>query len=117
MTNSLTEEDQANLERLEKQLVSAPKGRGALIPLLQKAQTILGYLPDEALSLVAGHLAINRSDVYGVASFYNQFRFTPPGKNPVKVSDQTNFDGVRPRLRHCLATTANKSHAQGQHCC
>jgi NADH-quinone oxidoreductase subunit E len=85
MTTSLTAEDQANLERLEDQLGTAPKGRGDLIPLLQKAQHILGYLPDEALSLVADHLSINRSDVYGVASFYNQFRFTPPGKNPVKV--------------------------------
>ena len=85
MTNSLTVEDRANLELLKQQLDDAPKGRGALIPLLQKAQNILGYLPDEALFLVADHLSINRSDVYGVASFYNQFRFSPPGKNPVKV--------------------------------
>ena len=46
------------------------------------AQKMLGYLPDEALSLVADHLAVTRSEVYGVASFYNQFRFNPPGRNP-----------------------------------
>jgi NADH-quinone oxidoreductase subunit E len=83
--STLNSEDQANLEILRQQLVGAPTGRGALIPLLQKAQAILGYLPDEALALVADHLSINRSEAYGVASFYNQFRFTPPGKNPVKV--------------------------------
>lgn len=85
MTHTLTAEDQANLEHLEKQIDASPKGRGQLIPLLQKAQDALGYLPSEALSLVADHLCITRSEVYGVASFYNQFRFNPPGRNPVKV--------------------------------
>ncbi len=83
--NPLSSEDLANIEVLKKQIKDAPKGRGQLIPLLQMAQNILGYLPDKALSLVADYLSINRSDVYGVASFYNQFRFNPPGKNPVKV--------------------------------
>jgi NADH-quinone oxidoreductase subunit E len=85
MTHSLTAEDQAQLQVLRTQIDDAPTGRGQLIPLLQMAQKALGYLPDEALSLVADHLSLNRSEVYGVASFYNQFRFNPPGKNPVKV--------------------------------
>jgi NADH-quinone oxidoreductase subunit E len=85
MTHSLTAEDQAHLKVLQAQIDVAPKGRGQLIPLLQMAQKVLGYLPGEALSLVADHLSLNRSEVYGVASFYNQFRFNPPGKNPVKV--------------------------------
>ncbi len=85
MTHSLTAEDQAQLQTLHAQIDDAPTGRGQLIPLLQMAQKALGYLPDEALSLVADHLSLNRSEVYGVASFYNQFRFIPPGKNPVKV--------------------------------
>jgi NADH-quinone oxidoreductase subunit E len=85
MTHSLTAEDQAHLERLQEQIRSFPKGRGQLIPLLQTAQKIMGYLPDEAVALVADHLSITRSEVYGVASFYNQFRFNPPGRNPVKV--------------------------------
>jgi len=83
--HSLTAEDQANLESLQKQIDGFPKSRGQLIPLLQMAQKIMGYLPDEALSLVADYLSIARSEVYGVASFYNQFRFNPPGRNPVKV--------------------------------
>ena len=81
----LSAEDRTHLESLQKQIDASPQGRGQLIPLLQMAQKILGSLPDEALSLVADYLAVTRSEVYGVASFYNQFRFNPPGRNPVKV--------------------------------
>jgi NADH-quinone oxidoreductase subunit E len=48
-------------------------------------QQKLAYLPSESIHLVADHLDISSSEVYGVATFYNQFRFNPPGKNPVKV--------------------------------
>lgn len=85
MTHTLTPEDRQHLESLRSRLDDSPRDRGQLIPLLQMAQHALGYLPDEALSMVAGHLSISRTEVYGVASFYNQFRFNPPGKNPVKV--------------------------------
>lgn len=85
MAHSLTAEDQANLEHLQTQINPSPAGRRQLIPLLQMAQNSLGYLPQEALSLVADHLGLTHTEVYGVASFYNQFRFNPPGRNPVKV--------------------------------
>ncbi len=85
MEHLLTAEDRAHLEVLQTQINGAPKGRGQLIPLLQMAQKALGYLPDQALAIVADHLSITRSEAYGVASFYNQFRFNPPGRNPVKV--------------------------------
>jgi NADH-quinone oxidoreductase subunit E len=85
MMHSLTAEDQAHLEIFQGRIHVFSKDRGQLIPLLQMAQKIMGYLPDEALSVVADYLSITRSEAYGVASFYNQFRFTPPGKNPVKV--------------------------------
>jgi len=85
MMHSLTAEDQAHLETLRERIEDFPKNRGQLIPLLQTAQKILSFLPDEALELVADYLSITFSEVYGVASFYNQFRFNPPGKNPVKV--------------------------------
>lgn len=85
MAHSLTAEDHANLEALQTQIQPSPGGRGQLIPLLQMAQNTLGYLPEAALALVANHLSISHSEVFGVASFYNQFRFNPPGRNPVKV--------------------------------
>jgi NADH-quinone oxidoreductase subunit E len=85
MPPPLTAEDRLHLKTLQTQITAFPNGRGQLIPLLQMVQKTVGYLPGEALSLVADHLAVTRSEVYGVASFYNQFRFNPPGRNPVKV--------------------------------
>ena len=57
----------------------------SLIPLLQAVQESLGYLPPEALGTVARHARVPRSRVYGVASFYAQFRFNPVGRQRVAV--------------------------------
>lgn len=59
--------------------------RGNLIPILQRIQERLAYLPPKAIQLVAKHLRLSAGEVYGVATFYNQFRFHPPGKHPIKV--------------------------------
>ena len=85
MSHSLTQEDLKNLEILKENIRRIPGERNYLNRLLQMAQTLMGYLPDQAISVVAAHLSIPPSQVYGVASFYNQFRFTPPGKHQIKV--------------------------------
>jgi NADH-quinone oxidoreductase subunit E len=54
--------------------------RDSLIPILQKAQEVHGYLSEEAIAEIGRHLKLPASKVYGVATFYNQFRFTPKGK-------------------------------------
>jgi NADH-quinone oxidoreductase subunit E len=59
--------------------------RGNLIPILQKVQERLGYLPREAMMEIAGFLKIPEIDVYGVVTFYNQFRLNPPGKHSIRV--------------------------------
>jgi len=59
--------------------------RENLIPLLQKIQEELGYLPLRAMLEVARFLQIPEIDVYSVATFYNQFRLTPPGKHSIRV--------------------------------
>ena len=66
-------------------LTSHKRDRGDLVPLLQEVQSRFGYLPREAMLEIAGFLQIPESTVWGIASFYNQFRFTPLGRNPVKV--------------------------------
>lgn len=67
-------------ERLQAVLSSFQGNEEELIPLLQKVQEALGYLPDEAMLEVARFLRIPESRVFSVASFYSQFRFTPIGK-------------------------------------
>jgi NADH-quinone oxidoreductase subunit E len=56
-----------------------------VIDMLQDIQDVHGYLPESAMKDVAGHAGIPVSRVYGVATFYNQFRFQPLGKCVIKV--------------------------------
>jgi len=79
------DDDSAKFEDLRSALQQMGRERGRLIPILQRVQEQLSYLPPAAIELVAEHLQIPASEVYGVASFYNQFRFNPPGRHPVKV--------------------------------
>jgi len=66
-------------------LASRSRERGKLIPILQDIQAKFGYLPREAMLEAASFLDTPESEVYSVATFYNQFRFVPPGKHQIKV--------------------------------
>ena len=85
MDIELSTEEKSLLEQIKADLVEIGNNRSKLIPILQLVQQKFAYLPAEAIHLVADHLDIYSSEFYGVATFYNQFRFNPPGKNPVKV--------------------------------
>ena len=58
---------------------------GALMPVLQKAQDIYGYLPVEVQKHIAAELEIPYSEVFGVVTFYSQFQLNPKGAHPVAV--------------------------------
>jgi NADH-quinone oxidoreductase subunit E len=79
------EEEQISLEDLALLLEAFEMNREHLIPMLQRIQEKYSYLAPEAIKAVAGHLGLAVCDVYGVATFYNQFRFHPPGRHPIKV--------------------------------
>jgi NADH-quinone oxidoreductase subunit E len=59
--------------------------REYLIPILQQAQDRFGYLPRDVMVDIGQHLHLPVSKVYGVATFYNQFRFEPLGKTHCQV--------------------------------
>lgn len=59
--------------------------KGATIPVLQQVQQELGYLSEEAVSEIARFLNLSENEVFGVASFYTQFRFTRPGEHNIKL--------------------------------
>jgi len=61
----------------------------SLIPLLQQIQENFGYLPKEALEQLSTYLGVPLSRVYGVATFYAQFNFTPLGKYLIKTCHGT----------------------------
>ena len=101
--NGTKEQEQKLIE-----LIAAHKGqRGALMPVLQGAQEIYGYLPIEVQKLVAQHLDIPLEEVYGVSTFYSQFSLTPKGKYNISVCLGTacyvkGADKVLDRLVKCL---------------
>jgi NADH-quinone oxidoreductase subunit E len=82
---SSVEEETRNRQRTQKTLRRFGRKRGNLIPILQKVQARLGYLPREAMVEIAAYLGIPEIDVYGVVTFYNQFRLNPPGKHSIRV--------------------------------
>ena len=101
----MTDELVATQELLKK----CSKGRSNLLPILQKVQKELGYLPREAMQEVAQFLEIPAVDVYGVVTFYNQFRLNPPGKHSIRVCLGTachmkggyiTLDAWKRRLKH-----------------
>jgi NADH-quinone oxidoreductase subunit E len=83
MSTGLNETPAENL------LAAYDRSRQNLIPILQDVQTHYGYLPQEVMDRVAEHLQLSVHDVYGVATFYSQFRFHPPGKHCLKVCQGT----------------------------
>ena len=77
-----TVEQKAKLE----EIIAAHKGEeGALMPILQKAQDVYGYLPKEVQERIAAGLDIPVSEVFGVVTFYAQFLLNPKGQHPVAV--------------------------------
>ena len=85
MNQEVETEEEKILDDIAARLSDFGKGRENLIPILQMIQQRHSYLPPEALKMAADHLGIAPCDVFGVATFYNQFRFNPPGKHPIQV--------------------------------
>ncbi len=81
--------------------------RGLLIPMLQKTQEVHGYISPETVNRIATATGASPSEVFGVASFYSQFRFNKPGKHTVKVCLGTachirGSDRILEQLEHHL---------------
>jgi NADH-quinone oxidoreductase subunit E len=84
-----TDPDQVNLELID-HLIQKYKGKkGNMIPLLQGTQEIYGYLPRSAFEKIATETGLNLSEMFGVATFYSQFRLKPVGKHIIKICHGT----------------------------
>ncbi len=59
--------------------------RGVLMPVMQKAQELFGYLPEDVQKLIAHKLNVTTNEVYGVATFYAQFALEPQGRYNISV--------------------------------
>jgi len=83
------EQDKVDLSSLDSLFASFRGKHGSLIPLLQGTQHAFGYIPREAFSRISQETGIEIADIYGVATFYAQFRLNPVGKNIIKVCHGT----------------------------
>lgn len=101
------QDEGAKLEALQKAFEKYRGAKGTLIPLLQEAQEIYGYLPKEVMELVSKEVKVPFSKTFGVATFYAQFHLKPRGRNIIRVCQGTAchvrggarvFEGVQESL-------------------
>jgi NADH-quinone oxidoreductase subunit E len=71
--------------RLDKLLETFAGEKSELVPILQRVQQDFGYLSDDTMRRIAHFLKVTESVVYGVATFYAQFKFVPVGRNIIRV--------------------------------
>lgn len=71
--------------KLNEVLAKYQNDKGSLIPILQGAQEIYGYLPEHVLKHISKAIKMPVAKVYGVATFYAQFRLTPIGRNVISM--------------------------------
>ena len=88
-TTEAVTEKVLDLTQLDQVLQTYKGEGGAVIPVLQKAQEIYGYLPQEVLKHISLRLGVSLSQVYGVATFYSQFYLTRRGRHIVRCCDGT----------------------------
>jgi NADH-quinone oxidoreductase subunit E len=81
--------DSTDLSRLNEVIAKYRDQEGSLVTLLQKAQDIYGYLPLSVLRYIAQEMSVKPARVYGVATFYTQFRLTPVGKYVILLCQGT----------------------------
>ena len=83
------ESAQAEVEIIKELITTEALDKTKIITILQHVQQKFGYLSRESISTIASQLRIPAIDVFGVATFYEQFRFTKPGKHLIKVCEGT----------------------------
>src|SRR5690349_1838942 len=83
------EQSTIDLARLKPILAEFKGVKGAVIPILQRTQDLYGYLPRAALRMIAKETGVPLQQLYGVATFYAQFRLKQRGKHLLRVCDGT----------------------------
>jgi len=72
----------ADISKIVRELKDKP---GALLPVLHGIQEQLGFVPEEAIPIIASEMNITRAEVHGVVTFYHDFRREAPGRHVVKI--------------------------------
>jgi len=87
--------------------------RKSLLPLLKKVQETEGYLSRETVRLISRKLRVSENEIYGVATFYPQFRFQPPGKHHIQVClGNACHVGGAPNFMEAMRIEKNLGHGE-----
>lgn len=110
--------DAAARERVLAVIEELEHEAGPLLPVLHGIQNALGYVPSEAVPLVADALNLSRADVHGVVSFYHYFRDTPPGRHVIHVCraeacQSMNGKALQAHVKSRLGVDFHKTTADG----
>jgi formate dehydrogenase subunit gamma len=94
------------------------EAEGPLLPILHGVQEEFGYIPNEALPVIANALNLSRADVYGVMSFYHDFRERPAGRHVLKLCQAESCqamgsDAVAEKFRKLLGIDFNETTKDG----
>ena len=81
--------DKATADSLKKILAKYQREESELIPLLQETQKEFGYLPKEAMGKIARYIKVPAASVFGVSTFYTQFKHNPSARTVIKVCSGT----------------------------
>jgi formate dehydrogenase subunit gamma len=98
----------------------APTQADALIPLLHDIQGLIGHIPQSVVPLIASHLNLSRAEVYGVISFYHDFRQSPPGRKMVRIciAEACQSMGAQDLMAHAqerLGLGLHETHPSGSY--
>jgi len=108
---------------IEAQVASIVDGmrgmEGPLLPILHEVQEEFGYVPQEALPVIAKGLNLSRAEVYGVVSFYHDYRKQPAGRHVLKVCQAESCqsmgsDDVASRLKQALGIDFHQTTPDGR---
>lgn len=76
---------QKTVSVFEEAISRHPRSRDYLIPILQDLQEKEGYVSEAGVEIIARHLDLPKTKIYGVVTFYNQFKLNPPGKHQIQI--------------------------------
>ena len=82
-------ENKPTIEDFKVDLITKKEQSGSLIPLLQSAQETYGYIPEKAIHYISELVGIPAAEIYGVITFYSQFRLKPLGKYVIRICEGT----------------------------
>ncbi|MGI5899980.1 MAG: NADH-quinone oxidoreductase subunit NuoE [Christensenellales bacterium] len=112
-------ENKEKFAKLQSVIDSLRTEKGALMPIMQKAQDIFGYLPEDVQKHIAKELDIPVGDIYGVATFYSQFNLEPKGEYVIGLCMGTacyvkGAQKIMEALEEALGITAGKTTDDGK---